>query len=80
MKKSLIIVGVFLGLITITCLILFIIGLRLYIINKNKDKKKEDMGIGFIIPGGLLIIMIPLFYIDYKFKLRGPMSSLIFLR
>ena len=52
----------------ITSVIFFIIGLRLYIINKNKDIKKVDQGITYMLPSGMLLICVPFIYIDYKFK------------
>ena len=70
MKKSLII-GICIGLIIITCLVLFIIGLRLYIINKDTDKdkyiKKENTAILLMSLSVVVLIVIIMFYISYKF-------------
>jgi hypothetical protein len=80
MKKEIaIFLKIFIGLIIITVVTLFIIGLRLYIINKNKDKNTEK-GISLMIPGYVLIISAPFIYLDYKLKLRGPQSSMNVLK
>ncbi len=77
MKKEIaIFLKIFIGLIIITVVTLFIIGLILYIINKNKDKKNTEKGISLMIPGYILIIFAPFIYLDYKLKLRGPQSSM----
>jgi hypothetical protein len=65
MKKS-VIIGIFTSLIIITCLVLFIIGLRLYIINKDKDKNLNTP-ILLMTPIVVVSIVIILLYIDYKF-------------
>ena len=70
------ILKVFIGLITITSLILFIIGLRLYIVNKDTDKdidkdkyiKKENTAIIFMGLSGAVLITIIFLYINYKIK------------
>lgn len=68
MKQKSLIIYIATSLIIITCLVLFIIGLRLYIINKDEDIKKLNTPILLMSPIVVVSIVILFLYIDYKYR------------